>query len=171
MGKDATPRQLKFAAHGNPAEVATRLQEATAITTFSAGASPILTGSIDFPRVTLYRSRPPLRAMRSHTYFDGRLQEVDGNTILEGRVLTSGFRSAWFGLIVTGWVILALLMAVTSVASRSWRAVAFGLPAASLVALAAYGSVRLWNSTVRAESELLVEDIERALGDERLTIG
>jgi len=171
MSKQPNSHPIELVARGNARAVASRLQEETTITTFSAGIAPILTGSIEFPRVTLYRSRPPLRAMRFPTYFEGRLRDVEGHAILEGRVVTSEFHSLWFGLIIGGWFVIAALMVVASIASRSWKAVGVGVPLGSVLGLAAYGLIRVRMSAIKAESELLVGEIRRVLEDERLTIG
>jgi hypothetical protein len=154
---------------GTPAEVAARLKEAITITTFSTGATPVLTGSVEFPRVELYRSRPPMRGIRSHTYFKGELRGANGNTTLEGRIETSAVQATWFGVMVAGWALVAALMVIASVASRNWTIVAVGVPLASVVGLAVYGFIRIGLSTVKAESELLEQEIEGALQGEHLT--
>jgi hypothetical protein len=157
---------LSFRVRGDAKEVGERLSDAVTITTFSKGPKPILTGRIDFPMVELYRSRAPLRGIRSHTYFQGEFKQEGDHAVLEGRVVGSSFQRGYFGFIVGSWAAIALLGLLVGLFSGRLVGVLVGLGFGVVTGLAAYGLFKMGKTGVAAERDLLLQDIETAVNDE-----
>ena len=158
-------RECSFESRGNVASVSEALREKLSITTFATGSRPLLTGSVDSSSVELYRSRPPLRGIREPTYFRGQFESRGEEVVLKGEIVSSDSRRVYFNMFPMAAVFMAVVAVMAG--ATAGRPGAFGVTIgfASILLLGAYLLVRIRRSSVNAEVDLLVSDIQQALNE------
>jgi len=160
---DANLGDLEIPLRGDARTAGRRLELALRDTIEAGFQSPRIAGSIDFPRVSFWRSRGRL-VSSPYARFDGVIRESAEGATIVGRVRVPA-RGSSIATILAMWTgLIAVLALAASLASGRLIGV---LVSAGLVAVLSGYLLLLWRfgrAGIRAESELLIRELHELAG-------